>query len=287
MRFDRPSLATRLAAYAGLAFLHLPVFVIVLYAFTSEDRTYQFPPPGFTLRWFSAAFARSDIWEAMRLSLSVASLATLFALLLGSLTAFALARSHFRGRESITLLLVLPIALPGIVTGIALLSAIKLAGFDPGFWTIVAGHTTFCVVIVYNNVVARLRRLPTSWIEASMDLGADGWQTFRYIVFPQVGTALLAGGMLAFALSFDEIIVTLFTAGHERTLPIWFYNELFRPRERPITNVVAVMVMVVTFIPILLAYHLTKPAEERAWKRGSHANSTPDQRQTAVGPGRQ
>jgi putative spermidine/putrescine transport system permease protein len=197
------------------------------------------------------------------LSLRVAALATLFALVLGSLTALAMARSRFFGKEAITTLLVLPIALPGIVTGIALLTAIKSAAIDPGFWTIVAGHTTFCVVIVYNNVIARLRRLPPSWIEASMDLGADGWQTFRYIVLPQSASALLAGAMLAFALSFDEIIVTLFTAGHERTLPIWFFNELFRPRERPITNVVAVMVIVVTLIPILLAYYLTKPADDR------------------------
>ena len=258
---SRPSLSARLAAYAVLVFMNLPVLVIVLYAFTTADRTYEFPPPGLTLRWFEAAFARSDIWAAMRLSLSVASVATLCALLLGTLTALAMARSRFRGQQGITVLLVLPIALPGIVTGIALLAAIKAARIDPGFWTIVAGHTTFCIVIVYNNVVARLRRLPQSFLEASMDLGADGWQTFLYVLLPQVATALLAGGMLAFALSFDEIIVTLFTAGHDRTLPIWFFNELFRPRERPITNVVAVVVIAVTLIPILLAYYLTKPKD--------------------------
>lgn len=261
--WNRPSFGARVAAYAGLAFMHVPVLVIILYAFTTDDRTYAFPLPGVTLRWFEAAFARSDIWAAMRLSLGVAALATLFSIVLGSLTALAMSRSRFWGKESITFLLVLPIALPGIVTGIALLSAIKLARIDPGFWTIVVGHTTFCVVIVYNNVIARLRRMPQSWIEASMDLGADGGQTFRYIVLPQMASALLAGGMLAFALSFDEIIVTLFTAGHDRTLPIWFFNELFRPRERPVTNVVAVIVIVVTLIPILLAYYLTRPADER------------------------
>jgi putative spermidine/putrescine transport system permease protein len=261
--WNRPSAFTRWFAFAGLAFMHVPVLVIVLYAFTTADRTYEFPPPGLTLRWFEAALARSDIWSSLALSLQVACMATLFALVLGSLTALAMARSRFFGREAITTMLVLPIALPGIVTGIALLAAIKSAAIEPGFWTIVAGHTTFCVVIVYNNVIARLRRLPASWMEASMDLGADGWQTFRHIVLPQSASALLAGGMLAFALSFDEIIVTLFTAGHERTLPIWFFNELFRPRERPITNVVAVMVIVVTLIPIVLAYQLTKPADQR------------------------
>ena len=259
--WNRASFGQKLAAFAGLAFLHLPVFVIVLYAFTTEDRTYQFPPPGLTLHWFGVAFAREDIWAALRLSLSVAAVATAMALVLGTLAAFALARSRFRGREIITLLFVLPIALPGIITGIALLSAFKLGGIQPGYWTIVTGHATFCIVIVHNNVIARLRRLPQSWIEASMDLGADGMQTFRYVILPQIATALLAGGMLAFALSFDEIIVTLFTAGHERTLPIWFFNELFRPRERPITNVVAVSVVLITLVPILAAYWLTRPSE--------------------------
>ncbi len=249
----------KLAAAAGLVFLHAPVWVIVLYAFTTEDRTYQFPPPGLTLHWFEVAFAREDIWAAMRLSLMVAAVATALAILLGTLAAFAMARRPFAGKESITLLFVLPIALPGIITGLALLSGMRTLRLDPGFWTIVAGHATFCLVIVYNNVVARLRRIPPSWVEASMDLGADGLQTFRYVLLPQIATALLAGGMLAFALSFDEIIVTLFTAGHQQTLPIWFYSELFRPRERPITNVVAVVVMLVTLVPILLAYYLTKP----------------------------
>jgi putative spermidine/putrescine transport system permease protein len=241
--------------------MHFPVVIIILYAFTTEDRTYQCPPPGLTLHWFEVAFARQDIWAALRLSLSVASAATILALLLGTLAAFALVRWRFAGKEALTLLFVLPIALPGIITGIALLSAIKLANLSAGFWTIVAGHATFCIVIVYNNVIARLRRLPSNWIEASMDLGADGFQTFRHVLLPQIATALLAGGMLAFALSFDEIIVTLFTAGHERTLPIWFFNELFRPRERPITNVVAVIVIAVTLVPILLAYYLSRPRE--------------------------
>jgi putative spermidine/putrescine transport system permease protein len=259
--WNSASTSQKLAAFAGLAFLHFPVLIIILYAFTTEDRTYQFPPPGLTLHWFSVAFAREDIWAALRLSVSVAAAATLLALFLGTLAAFALARAQFAGKNVITLLFVLPIALPGIITGIALLSAMRLVGVPAGFWTIVAGHATFCLVIVHNNVIARLRRLPKNWIEASMDLGADGGQTFRYVLLPQIATALLAGGMLAFALSFDEIIVTLFTAGHEQTLPIWFFNELFRPRERPITNVVAVAVIAVTLVPILLAYYFTRPRE--------------------------
>jgi putative spermidine/putrescine transport system permease protein len=260
----RAPLGLKLAAWAGLLFLNVPVLFIVLYAFTSDGTTYRFPPPGLTTKWFAIALAREDIWPAMWLSVKVAAVATGIAMVIGGMAAFALARGRFFGREAITLMLVLPIALPGIVTGIALLSAIKLADQDPGFWTIAAGHATFCVVIVYNNVVARLRRVPPSLLEASYDLGADGWQTFRHVLLPQIATALLAGGLLAFALSFDEIIVTIFTAGPEQTLPIWFYAELFRPRDRPITNVVAVMVIVVTMIPILIAYRLTRGTEDVA-----------------------
>jgi putative spermidine/putrescine transport system permease protein len=266
-RPDRPSWFTRIGAFAGLAFMHVPVLIIILYAFTTEDRTYTFPPPGLTLKWFARAFERSDIWAALSLSLGVAACATVIALILGTLTAFALARAKFPAKDSLTLLLVLPIALPGIVTGLALLAAMRLWKVDASFLTIVAGHATFCTVIVYNNVVARLRRLPPNWVEASMDLGADGLQTFRYVLLPQVATAFLAGGMLAFALSFDEIIVTIFTAGRERTLPIWFFNELFRPRDRPVTNVVAVIVIAVTLIPIVLAYYFTRPDDEHETSR--------------------
>ncbi len=264
---NRPSRLLRAGAFAGLAFMHIPVLIIILYAFTTEGGNYQFPPPGLTLRWFGRAFERSDIWQSLSLSLGVATCATLVALVLGTLAAFALAKARFRAKDSLTLLFVLPIALPGIVTGIALLAAMKLWRVEASFLTIVCGHATFCTVIVYNNVIARLRRLPPSWVEASMDLGADGLQTFRYVLLPQVATAFLAGGMLAFALSFDEIIVTIFTAGKERTLPIWFFNELFRPRDRPVTNVVAVIVMAMTFIPILLAYYLTRPDDEHETAR--------------------
>jgi putative spermidine/putrescine transport system permease protein len=266
-RPDRPSWLLRLGAFGGLVFMHVPVFVIILYAFTTEDRTYRFPPPGLTLRWFEVAFARADIWSSLSLSLAVAACATAIAMVLGTLAAFALARARFPAKDSLTFLFVLPIALPGIVTGIALLAAMRLAHLDASFVTIVIGHATFCTVIVYSNVVARLRRLPSNWVEASMDLGAHGLQTLRYVLLPQVATAFLAGGMLAFALSFDEIIVTIFTAGKERTLPIWFFNELFRPRDRPVTNVVAVIVIAVTMIPILLAYYFTRPDDEHETAR--------------------
>jgi putative spermidine/putrescine transport system permease protein len=184
--------------------------------------------------------------------------ATSVALVLGTLASAAVARSRFFGRESISLFLVLPLALPGIVTGIALRSSINLADYPFGFWTIVAGHATFCVVVVYNNVVARLRRTSGSILEASMDLGANGFQTFFYVLLPSTATALLAGGMLAFALSFDEIIVTTFTAGTDQTLPIWIFSSLFRPHDRPKTNVVAMVVILLTLIPIIIAQRLTR-----------------------------
>jgi putative spermidine/putrescine transport system permease protein len=201
------------------------------------------------------------VWEAFGLSIRVALLSTALALLLGTLAAAALARTQFFGREAVSLLLILPIALPGIVTGISLRSAFNLMDIPFSYWTIILGHATFCIVVVYNNAVARFRRLSPSMVEASMDLGADGFQTFRYIVLPAIGTALLAGGMLAFALSFDEVIVTTFTAGQQQTLPIWMLSELIRPHQRPVTNVVAVAVIVATALPILAAYYLTREGE--------------------------
>ncbi len=258
------SLSLKLAAAAGLLFLHLPLALIFLYAFTTEDKSYQFPPPGYTLDWFEIAWNRSDIWKALWLSVRIAAVSTTIALVLGTLAAGAVSRSRFFGRESISLLLILPIALPGIITGISLRAAFALADIPFSFITIVLGHATFCVVVVYNNAVARLRRTSGSLIEASMDLGADGFQTFRYVILPNLGTALLAGGMLAFALSFDEVIVTTFTAGQQTTLPIWMLSELIRPRQRPVTNVVAVFVITVTFLPILAAYYLTRERAEVA-----------------------
>lgn len=254
----------RIVAFGGLAFLHFPIVVIIMYAFNTEESAFSFPLQGFTLKWFSAAFARQDILDAIFLSLKVAGIATAVAMVLGTMAAAALYRRTFFGKETITLIFILPIALPGIITGIALLSAFRIAGWELSFWTIVAGHATFCVVVIYNNVIARFRRTSQNLIEASMDLGADGIQTFIHIVLPNIATALLAGGVLAFALSFDEIIVTTFTAGPERTLPIWLLNQLTRPRDVPITNVVAVVVMLATMIPILAAYYLTRGTESVA-----------------------
>ncbi|MCW3781700.1 ABC transporter permease [Defluviimonas salinarum] len=264
MHSERAPLALKIAAFAGLAFLHLPIVLIFVYAFTTEDRSYQWPPPGLTLKWFGVTWNRPDVWASLGLSLKVASVSTVIAIVLGTLCAAAVSRAKFFGRESISLLVILPIALPGIITGISLRSAFNLGDIPFSTLTIVLGHATFCIVVVYNNAVARFRRLSGSLVEASADLGANSFQTFRHVILPNISTALLAGGMLAFALSFDEVIVTTFTAGQQQTLPIWMLEELVRPRQRPVTNVVAMVVVLVTFLPILGAYYLTRGGTETA-----------------------
>ncbi len=251
----------KVLAWGAIAFLHVPLVLIIVYAFSAEDKSYVFPPPALTTRWFAVAWERADVWEAIGLSFQIAAWSTAVALVLGTLAAAALARASFFGRDAISLLLILPIALPGVITGIALRSAYGTLEIPFSFWTIVIGHATFCVVVVFNNAIARLRRLNPNLIEASMDLGADAFQTLRYIVLPQLGSALLAGALLAFALSFDEVIVTTFTAGQQTTLPIWMLQELVRPRQRPVTNVVAVVIIALTFVPILAAYFLTRADE--------------------------
>ena len=264
MPSERASWGLKAAAVAGLLFLHLPILLIFLYAFTTEERSFAFPPPGLTTQWFGVAWTREDIWPPLYLSLRVAALSTALALILGTLVAAAMARSRFFGREQVSLLILLPIALPGVITGMSLRSAFDIMHIPFSTWTIILGHATFCIVIVYNNAVARFRRLSGGTLEASADLGANSFQTFRHILLPNLGSALLAGGMLAFALSFDEVIVTTFTAGQQSTLPIWMLNELVRPRQRPVTNVVAIVVFAATFFPILIAYYLTRGGSETA-----------------------
>ncbi len=264
MHSDRAPLSLKIAAAAGLLFMHVPILLIFAYAFTTEEKSFAWPPPGLTLKWFAVTWNRPDVWAALQLSLKVAAISTGMALVLGAFCAAAVSRSRFFGRETISLMVILPIALPGVVTGIALRSAFSIADVPFSTWTIVLGHATFCVVVVYNNAVARFRRTSGSLFEASMDLGANSFQTLRHVIMPNIATALLVGGMLAFALSFDEVIVTTFTAGQQQTLPIWMLEELVRPRERPVTNVVAMVVVLVTLLPILGAYYLTRGTDQVA-----------------------
>jgi putative spermidine/putrescine transport system permease protein len=258
-RAARLGLAAMMAL--GLAIIYVPLLVVLVSSF-NVDRTFGWPPSGFTVEWWSRAWdnqaARAALWTSVKAGLG----ATAVALVLGTMASFAVARYRFFGREAISILIVLPIALPGIVTGLALSSAITTSlqplGIDFGLFTVIVGHATFCIVVVYNNVLARLRRTGGSLEEASMDLGADVFQTFRFVTFPAVRSALLAGGLLAFALSFDEIIVTTFTAGPGvQTLPIWIFNNLARPNQAPIVNVVAALLILLSVIPVWLAQRVS------------------------------
>ncbi len=268
METTRSKVLIRVGAGITLVFLYIPLVIVVLYAF-NDSIGQSWPIEQYTTKWFSAAWNNEQVREALPNSLEIATIATLFALALGSAAAFAVHRFHFFGRNAVSFLLVLPIALPGIVTAIALNTAINNFQIPFGVLTIIIGHATFCIVVVYNNVLARLRRTPTSLVEASMDLGADGWQTFRYVTFPAIRTAVLAGALLAFALSFDEIVVTNFTAGSTITIPRFIYNNVRLPRNRPIVNVVAVGVILVMFIPVYIAQRMAGGVSETARGRAA------------------
>jgi putative spermidine/putrescine transport system permease protein len=254
----RAEFMLRAASGLTLAFIYIPLIVIVIYAFNSS-RTLEWPPPGLTTQWFGDAINNPGARDAFLTSLKVGVAATAFALVLGTLASLAVSRFRFFGRETISFLVILPIALPGIVTGVALNSTFTFLGIDLGLFTIVVGHATFCIVVVYNNVVARLRRVSGSFEEASADLGATPWTTFRRVTMPSMQTALVAGGLLAFGLSFDEIIVTTFTAGAgEQTLPLWIFSNFSRPNQLPIVNVVAVLVILISIVPDYQANKLTR-----------------------------
>ena len=254
----------RIATGAVLTFIYFPLVIVTLYAFNANI-TQSWPIQDWTTKWFSVAFHDEDVRAAFFLSVKAAFLATIVALVLGTLLAFAMSRFEFFGRNALSFLVVLPIALPGIITGIALNATITTVlqpiGISFGLATIVIGHATFCIVLAYNNVVARLRRTTRTVEEASTDLGADTWTTFRRVILPAMGTALLAGGLLAFGLSFDEVIVTVFTSGSDQTLPIWIFTNLARPQQLPVINVVAFAVVLISIVPVYAAQRLVGPAE--------------------------
>ncbi len=258
-------LRVTLRVFTGLLLvvIYTPLAVVVINSFNA-DRTFSWPPQELTLHWWKVAAESTGARSALWTSLQVAALATLVALVLGTMASLAMRRTRFFGRNVVSLLIILPIALPGIVTGIALNNAFRtILGIELGFITIVIAHATFCIVTVFNNVQARLRRLGGSLEEASMDLGAGSFTTFRLVTFPLLRSALLAGGLLAFALSFDEIIVTTFTAGaREETLPLWIFNNLFRPNQAPVVNVVAAVLIVASIVPIWLAQRLSGSSNE-------------------------
>jgi len=244
--------ALRIWVALVLAFLFVPIVFIVVYAF-NQSNIESWPISHFSLHWFAVAWHDPQVRSAFLLSVRVGLVATVLALLLGSAVAFALHKFRFFGRDAISFLLVLPIALPGIITGIALNSFFSFTGIQLGTLTIVIGHTTFCIVVVYNNLIARLRRMPGSLTEASMDLGARGWQTLRLVTLPMAATALISGALLAFGLSFDEVIVTVFTAGAQNTLPLWIFGAIRLGQQLPEVNAVVTIVILLTIIPVVLA----------------------------------
>ena len=247
-----------------LALVYVPLLVVLINSF-STSASLTWPPPGFTLEWWGRAFRSDGALEAVATSALVALISSILALILGTMLAFALQRFSFFGRNTVNLLVILPIALPGIITGIALNNLFRtILGVPLSIWTVIVAHTTFCIVTVFNNAVARLRRMGTSLEEASADLGAGIWTTFRLVTFPQLRSALLTGGMLAFALSFDEIVVTTFTAGSGvRTLPMFIIDNVARPNQAPIVSVIAVVLVVVSIVPIALAQKLSGSEQQR------------------------
>jgi len=259
VRFSRTTKYLLLAALAlGLVVIYVPLLLVLLNSFNA-DTTFGWPPSALTVEWWSRVVSNEGALNAVWTSVRAGVAATAIALVLGTMAAFALQRYRFYGRDTVSLLIILPIALPGIVTGIALNNAFRtILGVELGLFTAIVAHATFCIVVVFNNVVARLRRLGGNLQEASMDLGADGFTTFRLVTFPMLRSALLAGGLLAFALSFDEIIVTTFTLGAGlETLPIWILNNLFRPNQTPVVNVVAAILVLASTIPVYLAQRLS------------------------------
>jgi putative spermidine/putrescine transport system permease protein len=249
-----------------IAFLWFPLLIIALFAFNASQ-IQTWPISDWSTHWFTVAWHDEAVRNSLWLSVKIGLAATAVALVLGTMASFAIHRFRFFGRESVSFVLLLPIALPGIITGMALNSFFSFAGVSFSIWTIVVGHATFCVVVVYNNVLARLRRTSPSLLEASMDLGADGWQTFRYVTWPTLSTALVAGGLLAFALSFDEVIVTTFTAGAQTTLPIFILDNLRQGQQLPVVNVVAFGVILLTVIPVWVAQRLTTGGDAPAGGR--------------------
>jgi putative spermidine/putrescine transport system permease protein len=261
-----------LAVWTALVmlFLFVPIAIIALYAFNPSN-IQSWPLHGLSTKWFSAAWQNQDMRSALWLSIRAALVSTGISLALGSMAAFAVHRYRFFGRDTVSFVLVLPLALPGIITGMALNSFFTWGGLSFSLTTIIIGHATFCIVTVYNNVLARLRRTQSSLLEASMDLGADGWQTFRWVTLPVIATALVAGGLLAFALSFDEVIVTTFTAGAQNTLPLWIFGNIRLGQQLPEVNVVVLLVIAITIVPVVLARRLTRDTGVLRSARGAAA----------------
>ncbi|HEV8281389.1 MAG TPA: ABC transporter permease [Candidatus Limnocylindrales bacterium] len=257
----------RLATAAVLFFMYAPLALVIIYAFSDTGGS-AWPPASLSLKWLEIAAANTGLRDAFLTSIGVALGATVIALILGSLAALAVARHRFFGREIVSFVVIFPIALPGIVTGMALSTTFATTGLPLGFLAIMVGHATFCIVLVYNNVLARLRRTSASQDEASADLGADSFQTFRYITLPAIRSAMLAGALLAFALSFDEVIVTIFVAGGVKTLPIWIFQSFRLANQVSLVNVAGLVAILLSVVPVYIATRITADPSAVAGTRG-------------------
>ena len=249
-----------------LIFMYTPLFVLILNSFNSSQIS-GWPIEEFSTKWWIFAKDYAPIRQALLNSVLVATGAMIIASILGTLFAFAMKGFDFFGKSTVNILIVLPIALPGIVTGVAFSNTysnfLTPAGINIGYFGMIVAHATFCIVMVFNNVFARLRRMNPSLQEASADLGAGLWQTFRLVTFPQFRTSFAAGALLAFALSFDEVVVTIFTAppGID-TIPLWILKEVGRPNQASVVNVVATVVILLSLIPVYVSQRLARAQEE-------------------------
>ncbi|MGR3315106.1 ABC transporter permease [Roseovarius indicus] len=238
-----------------MAFLYVPIWILIIYSF-NDNRTLTWPLTGFTTHWYEQLIRNEQLLTAIGNSFYVASCSTVLTLLVGVPAALALHRLRFPGKNVFRRLLLLPIALPGIVTGISMLNMFKMFGFNLSLETVILGHATALLAVVVTQVFARLQRLPKSLAEASSDLGANPLQTFIHVTLPNIRTALIGAGLLSFVLSFDEIPVTFFLTGRDNTLPMYIYSTM-RRGVTPEINAVGTIIVLMSLILIIISVVFT------------------------------
>lgn len=250
MYSERSPTWLKLLAITGLVLLQLPLVIVIIHGFASGQGGSPWPFQGVAM-----ALNDPEIRQAFYLSFRIAVVTTLIAVFLGTLCAATMARARFFGHKAVSLLIFVPVMLPGATLAIALQSAFSFGTISLGFWTIVIGHASFAILIVYNNALAHFRSSASTLIEASMDLGATGFQTFWHALLPNLLQALVAGALLAFVISFNEATLTAFTAGNMQTLPLWLLREMESSAPSQIANTVAMIVAIITLIPLLAVFY--------------------------------
>ena len=244
-----------------MAFLYLPILVLIVFSF-NDNRITTLPLRGFTLRWYEAFINNADIQEAIVNSLYVATCATAITIVIGTTAAFALDRVDFPGKTVFRRAVLLPISLPGLITGISMLNLFRLMGMNLSLETVILGHATALTAIVLTQVYARLQRFNRRLEEASSDLGARPWQTFLFVTLPNIRSAIIGSALLSFTLSFDEIPVTFFLTGRENTLPMYIWSTL-RRGITPEINAVGTVIVVLSLGLIVTSIWLLSDKEGR------------------------